>query len=158
MHKYTVELRIYGKILDPIVVSSDLGLKPSRIVKIGDRRSRNTFWEESMWAYNRSEEDIGIYFDSLEEGLALLIEDLWPVRNKIKNYSSKYEVIWWCGHFQSSFDGGPTLSFKLINLLCKFGAHLFIDNYFSEDLESISTTVLVKKSVRKKQKNNLDTQ
>jgi hypothetical protein len=42
-------------------------------------------------------------------------------------------VILWCGHFQSSFDGGPTLSPELLKQLGEFEVELFIDNYFSEE-------------------------
>ena len=69
---------------------------------------------------------------SLEEGLLHLLETLEPKKESIGVLAKNAEVIWWCGHFQSSFDGGPTLSASLLQRLGDFGVPLFIDNYFSE--------------------------
>jgi len=56
----------------------------------------------------------------------------WPQREKIAKYSATSDLIWWCGHFQSSLDGGPTLSAELLRDLGGFGVELYIDNYLSQ--------------------------
>lgn len=38
-----------------------------------------------------------------------------------------------CGHFQNTFDGGPTLSPSLMSRLGEFGTELFLDCYFSDE-------------------------
>jgi len=70
------------------------------------------------------------YWVSLEDGLNFILDRLEPVRIQIDNYKQKYDIVWWCGHFQSSFDGGPTLSARLMQRLADFGVDLYIDNYF----------------------------
>jgi hypothetical protein len=60
-----------------------------------------------------------------------VLESLWPHRDKIAKYAATSKLVWWCGHFQSSFDGGPTLSLALLRKLGEFGADLHIDNYLS---------------------------
>lgn len=62
-----------------------------------------------------------------------VLDKLWPHREQIVSYKSSAELTWWCGHFQSSFDGGPTLSPALLSKLGEFGAELYIDNYFGGD-------------------------
>ena len=64
-------------------------------------------------------------------GLTYVLDKLWHLREVIAKYKTSGELIWWCGNFQSSFDGGPSLSPDLLKRLGEFGARLFIDNYFS---------------------------
>lgn len=142
MHKYTMEFRIYGETLDPSEVSTDLGIEPSLMIRAGERRTRTTRFEKSMWAYDGFPSTRR--WDSFEEGLISLLEKLLPFKDKIEKYRSNYELILWCGHFQSSFNGGPTLSPRVLNLLSEFGVALFIDNYFGsmkkdEEPESTNT-------------------
>lgn len=42
-----------------------------------------------------------------------------------------HQAVWWCEHFQSSFNGGPTLSAALMNRIGDIGVQLSIDNYHS---------------------------
>jgi hypothetical protein len=133
MHEYTAELRIYGKDLNVADVTSDLGLEPSLVFRRGDKISKTKRVKESLWAYSGIPEDQEGTFSSLEENLVFLLEKLWPVRDKVKAYQSKYKAVLWCGHFQDSFDGGPTLSSSTLRLLGEFGVDLFIDNYFSKE-------------------------
>jgi hypothetical protein len=86
-----------------------------------------------MWAFDGAEGSN--YWESLEDGLCFVLDKLWPLREIIAKYKSSGRLIWWCGNFQSSFDGGPTLSAGLLGRLGEFGAELFIDNYFSEGEE-----------------------
>lgn len=132
MHEYTVEFRISGAELVPATVTLALGLEPSSVREVGERRSERTVWDEALWGYNGYPSGTPKDWASLEDGLAFLLDRLEPLRSEIDNYKQKYDIVWWCGHFQSSFDGGPTLSAKLMRRLADFGVDLYIDNYFAE--------------------------
>jgi hypothetical protein len=129
-HEYTVEFRIWSATLDPAEITRELGLQPCQVriegtIGLGGRR------QDGLWAYDGGEG--GIRCESLEEGLAFVLDKLWPHRETIAKYGESGELVWWCGHFQSSFDGGPRLSSNLLRRLGDFGAYLFIDNYFERD-------------------------
>ena len=128
-HIYTVEFRIYSKMLDPIAISRELGLEPSQIAIKGEPAPGGREWRSSMWAYDGGEKRSE--WNSLEDGINYLLEKLSPRRTAIARYESIAELVWWCGHFQSSLDGGPMLSPELLKRLGDFGASLYIDNYFS---------------------------
>ncbi|MES2403582.1 MAG: DUF4279 domain-containing protein [Pseudomonadota bacterium] len=134
MHTYSVQLRISGKSLDPREVTRKLGLEPNQVGIAGERRSANRVWKESLWSYDGGTVSAGTTreWTSLEEGLRYVLERLLPKKELIQEYAKSHETIWWCGHFQSGFDGGPTLSTSILKLLGDFGVPLFIDNYFSE--------------------------
>jgi hypothetical protein len=132
MHEYTVELRISGAELVPATVTLALGLEPSSVRELGERRSERRVWDEALWGYNGYPSDTPRFWTSLEEGLSFLLDRLEPLRSEIDNYKQKYDAVWWCGHFQSSFDGGPMLTAELMGRLADFGVDLYIDNYFAE--------------------------
>ena len=129
-HRFTVELRIWGKTLDPDVITRETGLEPCRIRRAGSRTGTRTH-AEGMWAFDGG----GGPHDwkSLEDGLVFVLNRLAASEQLFAKYLSTYCVMWWCGHFQSAFDGGPTLSARLLQRLGAFGVELFIDNYFSAD-------------------------
>jgi hypothetical protein len=127
-HSYTVEIRVYGPTLDPAQVTRETGLKPSRTQLAGSPRGTGKY-EESMWAFNGGEET---EWGSLEEGLAFVLDRLSGCEELFARYKSEYDVVWWCGHFQSSFDGGPILSAHILERVGAFGVELFIDNYFHQ--------------------------
>jgi len=133
-HEYTVEFRIYSETLDPDVITRELGLQPCQVRIQGSLRSGGKSTHTGMWGFDGTDEETAgnKNWDSLEEGLAYVMDKLWPVREKIAKYAGNGESIWWCGHFQSSFDGGPHLSPNLLRRLGEFGAPLYIDNYFGE--------------------------
>lgn len=126
-HEYSVEFRIHGKDLDPAKITARLGLEPSRTRLAGDRRGSGV-WDKGMWAFNGGSDD---YWDSLDEGLVSVLEELWPHRHVIAEYA---ETIWWCGHFSSSFDGGPVLLPTTMKKLGEFGVKLFIDTYCPSEI------------------------
>jgi hypothetical protein len=128
-HRYTVELRVYGNPLDLDAITREAGLRPCRTRLAGSRLGNRTF-DESMWAFNG---DGPPDWDSLEEGLTFVLDRVATLEKLFARYEAEHDVIWWCGHFQRSFDGGPTLSAGLLARLGAFGAELFIDNYFSND-------------------------
>src|SRR5215471_19424071 len=124
-HTYTAEFRLYSDALDPNTVTHELGLEPCQIRMPGDARSRGRT-ARGLWAYKPAESPLE--WESLEEALRDLLTHLWPHRHAIARYAANAELVWWCGHWQSSFDGGPTLSVDLLRRLGEFGADLFIDN------------------------------
>lgn len=139
MQEYTVEFRIHGTDLDVSSVTDTLGLEPSLIRRVGERRDKTTQWEEAMWSYNGFPESAsGTPWSSLEEGLSFVLEKLWPLKDKIDSYKPRFRLILWCGHFYSSFNGGSTLSPAVLKLLGEFGVELFVDNHFSEEGEGDS--------------------
>jgi Domain of unknown function (DUF4279) len=132
MHEYTVELRISGAQLVPATITQALRLEPSLVRKVGERRSEKKVWDEGLWGYNGVPSGTSLSWASLEDGLAFVLDRLEPLQSQIDSYKQHYDIVFWCGHFQSSFDGGPTLSAKLLRRLAEFGVDLYIDNYFAE--------------------------
>jgi len=128
-HRYTVEFRIWGDTLDSDEVSRDLGLQACQTRTAGMSRFPGRT-DRGMWAYS-GPAGSPTEWASLEEGLTHVIKHLWPHRERLAKYAATSELVWWCGHFQSSFDGGPTLSPALLKRLGEFGVVLYIDNYFS---------------------------
>ncbi len=130
-HTYSVEFRLYGDFLDPVEVSSIVGLQAttsSNGEPIG-KRPRLPFW-----GYNGSDDpQFQEEWQSLEDGLVLVSRRLRPYRSIIAELSERFDGIWWCGHFQSSFDGGPTLSPGVLADIASFGCPLFLDNYHTVD-------------------------
>lgn len=125
-HRYTVELRISG--LDPMVITADLKLSPCQTWAEGIERHRGRAYP-NMWAYNGTEHT-EYWWNSLNEGIEFMLSKLWSYRQAISDYKERgARLIWWCGHFYSGFDGGPSLPDTLLSRLGEFGAELFIDNY-----------------------------
>jgi hypothetical protein len=133
-HTYSVEFRLYGDDLDPAEVSSIIGLQAttsSRGEPIGSR-PRLPFW-----GFNGSDDpQFQEEWQSLEDGLALVSRRLKPHRSVIAGLLDRFDGLWWCGHFQSSFDGGPTLSPRVLADVASFGCPFFLDNYHAGDDDS----------------------
>jgi len=130
MLQFTVAFRMQGKELDPEAVTRDLGLEPSLVHHVGDRlghRLRN----EAVWEYNGDPEDER--WASIEEGLVFLLNELFPLREKIDKYRSKANLFFWVGQFQSGLSGGPVFSPALLRMLGDFGVQVFIDCYFGAE-------------------------
>ena len=132
MHEYMVELRISGPTLHPDDVTRDLGIVPTQTRFKGERRDEKSLWGEGMWAI-AVQPPSGESWISLEDGLRSLLELIGPKRSGILAYSASNKVYLWCGHFSSSFDGGPTLSSGLLKSLGEFGVELILDTYCSLD-------------------------
>ena len=133
MHEYTVELRIQGVDLVPATVTEKFGLEPCTVREVGERISERKVWDEAVWGYSGFPTGSAKFWPSLEEGLTFLLDKLERHQSLIDSYKQRYDIVFWCGHFQSSFDGGPTLSASLLRRLADFGVELYIDNYFCED-------------------------
>jgi hypothetical protein len=133
MDEFTVEFRIHGHDLDVSSVTEALALEPSLVRQVGERRTETTKWDEAMWSYNDFAESAGgVTWPSLEDGLRFVLERLWPIKDVVEAYKRKYEVILWCGHFQSDSNASTTLSPDMLQTLGEFGVELMIDTYFSE--------------------------
>ncbi|MDC8015840.1 DUF4279 domain-containing protein [Tahibacter soli] len=132
-HRYTVELRIASEDLDPDRITRELGLNPTRSQAPTSRNDGRQI--PGRWSYcgNSIPNAEPGEWDSLEDGLLSVMRELHPIRSQLAAYLDRYSVIWWCGHFQTSFDGGPTFSAELLKQLGDFGVPLFIDTYFSSE-------------------------
>lgn len=132
-HAYTVELRITGDQLDPSEVSTALNLQPSKALSLSQNQP-NARKRRPYWAYNGYGE-IGFQpeWNHLEDGLKFLLKHLNSRKLEIISLARQFDAHWWCGHFQASFDGGPTLSPKLLTELGSYEIDLCIDNYFSDE-------------------------
>lgn len=133
VHTYTVELRFTGEQLEPRDVARKLNLVASN--EIGRLRHEDgARRRQPFWAYN-GQGEIGFQSEwkCLEEGLRFLLGCLHSRKAEIVALAVEFRGIWWCGHFQAGFDGGPTLSAELLTEIGTYGIPLSIDNYFSED-------------------------
>jgi hypothetical protein len=132
-HTYTVELRFTGAQLEPSEISTRLNLQPSNAFSLSQNqpppRKRRPYW-----AYN-GQGEIGFQpeWTCLEEGLEFLLKSLRSRKAEVIVLARQFDGLWWCGHFQASFDGGPTLSPKLLTELGSYEIPLSIDNYFNDE-------------------------
>lgn len=127
MHEFSVELRIEGTDLSIHSITEKLNLIPSHTREATDTKAG------LIWGYNGSDlYDEPIYWESLETGLEFLLGKIYPFEKQIRDYSTKYEVYFYCGHFHSGFDGGPYLPISILGKLAKFGIGVYIDTYFAE--------------------------
>lgn len=132
-HAYTVELRFSGDQLEPSEISARLNLQPSNAFSQSQNQA-TTRKRRPYWAYN-GQGDVGFQSEwaSLEDGLEFLLKSLGSKKAEIIAIARQFDGLWWCGHFQASFDGGPTLSPKLLTEIVSYGIPLSIDNYFSDE-------------------------
>ncbi len=131
-HTYKVEFRIFSEVLDPATITNELDIQPCQVRNQGTPRGDGKLFT-GMWAFDGAiDEHAKPEWNSLEEGLSYVLSALWERREIIARYASNAELVWWCGHFHTSLDGGPRLSPLLLGRLSEFGATLYIDNYFSE--------------------------
>jgi len=136
MHSYLVALRISGQTLDVAEVTAKLRLKPTQTRVAGQQRpGGKSRWNESMWEYEvlPSNKKSKSEWSSLEEGLAEILLTFRTHKRMLRQFQRRFKVCLFCGHFSSSFDGGPTLSPSLLRQLGDFGVELFLDTYFSDD-------------------------
>jgi hypothetical protein len=139
MHRYTVELRIVGQNLNPDEVTRVLGLVPTRVARKGEPKveGATSTWMENMWGFEvlpPGKDD----WPSLGDGIQALLHTIGPIRDRLHAYSTGNELYLWCGHFTSSFDGGPSLSPTLLKSLGDFGVQLVLDTY-SEPADEAQT-------------------
>jgi hypothetical protein len=68
---------------------------------------------------------------SLEDGLVTLVSQLRPLKRRIREAAGDARILIWCGHYSSSFDGGPIFSPSLLKMLADFGVEIVLDTYSS---------------------------
>ncbi|MFO1171249.1 MAG: DUF4279 domain-containing protein [Hyphomicrobiaceae bacterium] len=130
-HIYTVEIRFYGDNLDPSEISRRIGLLPSVSHLTVGPLSRPM---RPFWGYNGHDADGFLpEWRALEDGLRVLVRRLAAKRSTVAELSQAYDGVWWCGHFQSAFDGGPRLSPETLAEIAAYGLPLYIDNYHSDE-------------------------
>ena len=142
-HSYVVELRFFGDGVDPAILTRTLGIEPSSssdgtVVATASRTRR------PYWAFNgRGHEGFVAEWPSLEDGLQFLLEKTSHARPAIIELSRVCKGVWWCGHFQSTFSGGPQLSPMLLGELASYKLPLVIDNYFDGPEDALARTQVV---------------
>lgn len=130
MHTYTVEFRIEGQTFVPSDATNKLGLQPCQVrdgFVVGKGRNQGI----ALWSYDGNPSESTHEWHSLESGLLYVLERLLPKQDLIKANFGEFDMYWWCGHFQQSFDGGPTFSTELLRKLADFGVPVILENYFS---------------------------
>jgi Domain of unknown function (DUF4279) len=132
MHKYTVSLRISSATLDVAQVTREIGLAPTQTRKVGERKSAKSVWDRALWELEVVPEGRSDW-DSMEAGLAALLRIFAPQTKVLRQYSKKHDVFRWCGHFSSSFDGGPQLSAEILKALGDFEVPLWLDTHFCDE-------------------------
>jgi hypothetical protein len=85
-----------------------------------------------MWEYEVRPGGDKAFWESLEDGLRTVISAFASRQRELQSYQERYKVFLWCGHFSSSFDGGPTLSPQILRALGDFGVELVLNTYGSD--------------------------
>jgi hypothetical protein len=127
-----VELNIAGDSIDEQALSRQIGLEATRFFKKGEEKSPGRVRKQSVWSLEVLPAD-GKEWLSLEDGLTCLLGKLMPAKDSLKKIATEYDVAFSCGHFYSSFGGGPTLSPKLLEQLALFGLKLRISDYWGDE-------------------------
>lgn len=131
---YTVEFRIYGDVLDFDQISGNLGLVSTNLQTKGERVSSSKKFKKSMWGYFQKEKGKGSKeWPSLEDGIQSLLEELVPLKEKIRAYQKQNKTVLWCGHFHDTFGSGPTFSTRLLKEMSELGVEVNLSTYFSND-------------------------
>ena len=131
-HAYTIGLRFYGDQREPSEISARLNLQPSHAFSQLQNQS-TTRKRRPFWGYNgQGEAGFLAEWVSLEDGFEFLLKSLSSRKAEVIALARQFDAVWWCGHFQASFDGGPTLSPELLTEIGSYGVPLSIDNYFSD--------------------------
>lgn len=131
-HVYTVGLRFSG---DPAEISARLNLQPSHVSS--QFQTPSTTRKISLFFGYNGREDVGFQYEweSLEDGLDFLLKSLSSKKAEIMALSRQFNGYWWCGHFQTGFSGGPSLSPRLLAEAGSYDIPLSIDHYFSDEEE-----------------------
>lgn len=133
MHTYSVDLMIAGGDLDEAEVSTKLGLRPSVFLKKGEPMGPKRRRERSVWSFEVRPSPDNPEWQSLEDGLRSLIENLLPLKNYVRELRQRYSTEAYCGHFGTGFGGGPSISAETLRLLADLGLTLTIKTYWGDN-------------------------
>jgi hypothetical protein len=86
-----------------------------------------------MWEYEVRPGKDKVAWDSFEDGLRTLHSVFISRKKALLEYQQRFKVFLWCGHFSSSFGGGPTLSPSILTALGDLGVELVLASYFSDE-------------------------
>jgi hypothetical protein len=129
VHSYSVSLRITGEDADPAAISAAIGVSATQSWRRGETFAEGRVRSASMWEYEVVP-DSGQWV-SLEDGLVTLVSQLRPLTRRIREAAGDARILIWCGHYSSSFDGGPIFSPSLLKMLADFGVEIVLDTYSS---------------------------
>src|SRR5260221_1928259 len=132
MHTYTVSLRIESRELDTAQITKELTRSPTQTRAVGEQRDARTVWDKALWEFQVVPEGRSNW-DSLEIGLATLLSVFSSRTKTLQEYGKNHDVYIWCGHFSSSFAGGPHLSAEIPKKLGEFGIPLWLDTNSSPE-------------------------
>lgn len=129
MHEYTAAFRVAGGQLIIEDVTRTLQIQPTHVIHLGQKQQGGPA-KKAVWSFEQVS-PTGGQWHSLEDALLTLVSDLRQRHEEIRALQAKFDVCLWCGHFTSSFDGGPRFSSNLLRVLGDFGVDLFLDTYCS---------------------------
>jgi hypothetical protein len=91
-----------------------------------------------MWEYEvRPNRNPKRDWSSLEQGLSKIVSAFRSRKRLLRNYQRRFTVCIFCGHFSSSFNGGPTFSPSLLKDLGDLGVELFLDTHASSESSAV---------------------
>ncbi len=131
MREYTVEFRIEGELLVPAQVTRLLGMQPSLVRHVGDRRGANDAFSKALWAFSGDplpSEEIRVW-RSIEDGLRYVADCLEPKSGVLQGLLAEFDGYWWCGCFENGFCSETRLSPAVMAVLTKIGAPLVLNVY-----------------------------
>lgn len=85
-----------------------------------------------VWDFSAEPPDPENGWSSLEDALETLMAACLPSQDTIVETARILDGMWWCGHFQNTFSGGPRISARLMSKLSDFALPLYLDCYFEE--------------------------
>lgn len=131
-HRYTVQLRIWKGGQSAESISKAIGLNASYEL-VRRKSSKLSDGNHDYWIYDgRGIVGYQEEWGCLDAGLNFLLTNLDGVKEHVKRVALDGEGTWWCGHFQSSFDGGPIVNASTFKRLAQYEFPVFIDNYFGK--------------------------
>lgn len=130
MRYYKVCLRICGEGLDAADITSVLGVKPTKIVRVGDKGALGLA-RIPVWLWQAQTASGSDKWSDLEAGLQRVIDAFSNKRERLDELKQRWEVLLFCGYFSDEL-GGPTLSPSILRNLGDLGVELFLDTYLYE--------------------------
>jgi hypothetical protein len=124
---YKVCLRVCGAGLNPPSVTAELGIQPTKVIRVGDPGPLGPA-PIPVWMWQALKDDGSEKWNELEAGLQTVIDAFRSRKATLAELKQHWEVLLFCGYFTDEL-GGPTLSPKLLRELGDLGIELFLDTY-----------------------------